>query len=132
MSDVPVIRWETTCWKCDEETEVVWPEKGPLDSELGESLAAVEGSPVERVEDPLAGEVWGNVCEHCGAYQDNDMLRKESIKQDPPVVECPVCGEGHEWYPDEDLNVPPGQGWVQCPEEGGGVPVKHPAFQPEE
>lgn len=130
MSDVPVIRWEMQCWQCDRETPVIWPEEGYLDSELGEALAASEENDVQRVYSKLQDkEVWGNVCEHCGSYQDNHRVHREAVQQEPPTVECEVCGEEHEWYPDEGLNVAVGQGWVDCPEVGA-ISTRDPRARP--
>lgn len=126
MSDVTVLEWDTECWKCGKETLVVWPEDGHLDSDLGETLAETDGRPVERVYSKTQGrEVWGNVCGHCGAYQGNHYVEQEAIEQDPPLVECEVCGQMHEWYPDDGMGGAFGQGWIDCPEYGA-VPVGDP------
>jgi len=39
------------------------------------------------------------------------------------VAECPVCDEWHEWSLDDGLGGAFGQGWVHCPDYGGGAPV---------
>lgn len=126
MSDVSVLQWDTECWKCGDGTPVVWPEDGHLNSDLGEKLANSDENNVERVYSKTQDrEVWGNVCEHCNAYQGNHYMEKEAIQQDPPLVECNVCGEEHEWYPDEGMGGAFGQGWIDCPEYGA-IPVGDP------
>lgn len=97
----------------------MWPKDGDLDSDLGEALADSPENAVERVfSNSLDREVWGNVCKHCDAYQGNHYIEKEAAQEDPPVVECKVCGDTHEWYPDGGIGDAFGQGWIDCPEEG--------------
>lgn len=121
-----VLRWESECWKCNEETTVVWPEESDLDSSLGEQLANNDENNVERVYSKSQdAEVWGNVCEHCGSYQGNHYVAQEAVERNPPMVECKVCGELHEWYPDGGIGDAFGQGWIDCPEYGG-IPTSDP------
>ena len=128
--DLPVdsdalLTWETQCWKCGDQTPVIWPRYDHLDTPIGEILSNYD-TPVERVfSNTLERTVWGNVCQHCGTYQGNHYIKKEAVKVSPPLVECPVCGEEHEWRPDEGLGGAFGQGWVSCPEYGD-VPVDDP------
>jgi hypothetical protein len=87
MGDIAVLEWSTECWKCGSETPVVWPEEAHLDSHFGEELGSSDGTNVERVySNSQDREVWGNVCEHCDAYQGNHYIEKEAIKQDPPMI----------------------------------------------
>ncbi|WP_020220547.1 hypothetical protein [Halarchaeum acidiphilum] len=119
------VTWQTECWKCGEDTPVVWPRNDHLDTPLGALLAEYE-TPVERVYSrTLEKRVWGNVCQHCHAYQGNHYLQQEAAEIQPPHVDCPNCGEKHEWYPDEGFGAAFGQGWVNCPEYGD-VPVGDP------
>lgn len=128
--DLPVdpdqlLTWQTECWQCGEDTLVVWPRYDHLDTPIGDVLANYD-TPVERVySNTLEKEVWGNICQHCDSYQGNHYIRREAIKIDPPVVECPNCGEEHDWRPDEGLGGAFGQGWVSCPKYGD-VPVGDP------
>ena len=126
MSDVAVLEWNTECWKCERETPVVWPEEGHLNSDVGEKLAKAGEYPVQKVYSKTQGrEVWGNICEHCDSYQGNHYIEQEALEQNPPLVECNVCGEMHEWYPDSGMGGAFGQGWIDCPEYGA-VPVGDP------
>jgi ribosomal protein L32 len=128
--DLPVDRgklltWETECWRCGEETPVVWPRDDHLDTPIGGVLAEYE-TPVERVySNTLDERVWGNVCQQCNSYQGNHFIKQEAIEIDPPLVECPNCGNEHEWRPDQGMGGAFGQGWVSCPEYGE-VPVGDP------
>ena len=120
-------KWDTDCWKCGEETSVVWPSTSHLDNPIGEILSRCTDTNVERVfSKMLDREVWGNVCEHCGIYQGNHYLKREHEEQNPPKAECPVCGEMHEWYLDQGLGGAFGQGWLDCPEYGS-VPHGRPS-----
>lgn len=126
IGDVAVYRWKSECWNCGDETPVVWPRDGHLDDPLGESLAESDETNVARVFSKSQDrEVWGNVCMHCGAYQGNHYLEKEVIQQDPPEVECDVCGALHEWYPDDGIGDAFGQGWIDCPDYGS-IPTSDP------
>lgn len=128
MADIDVYRWETDCWKCGADTPVVWPQEGALDSELGELLAKYPDYNVQKVfSKSLGKEVWGNVCEACDAYQGNHFIREEAIKRFAPPVECPQCGDEHEWYPDDGMGGAFGQGWIDCPEYGS-IPKGEPDF----
>jgi hypothetical protein len=128
--DLPVdtaklLTWETVCWNCGEETPVVWPQDDHLDTPIGSVLADYE-TPVSRVySNTLDKEVWGNICHHCESYQGNHYMRQEALEINPPVVTCEVCGEEHEWRPDEGFGAAFGQGWIDCPEYGA-VPVGDP------
>ena len=123
----PVISWDTECWKCGRDTPVVWPEDGTLnDDDIGGAVASGQNN-VERVYSKTQGrEVYGNVCEHCDAYQGNFYIDSEAVEQDPPLVECENCGEDHEWYPDSGMGAAFDQGWIDCPEYGGPIPVGDP------
>lgn len=126
MSDLSVLEWSTECWNCGSETTVVWPKNGHLDSDVGETLANADTWNVQRVYSKTQNrEVWGNVCVHCDAYQGNHYIEQEAIKQDPPLVECPVCGDTHEWHLDQGMGGAFGQGWIDCPEYGS-VPIDDP------
>ena len=126
MSDVAVLEWKTECWKCGSGTPVVWPKCGYLNSNIGDLLSEAGEHSVERVYSKRQGrEVWGNVCEHCSAYQGNYYVEQEALELDPPLVECNVCGEMHEWYPDAGMGGAFGQGWIGCPEYRV-VPVSDP------
>lgn len=128
MSDTDVYEWETECWKCGEQTSVIWPKNADLDSEVGEELAELEDNAVERVySNSLSREVWGNVCEACDAYQGNHFLEEEVIEQFAPPIDCPQCGGEHEWYPDDGMGGAFGQGWIDCPEYGP-IPKGKPDF----
>ena len=128
--DLPVDRrklltWETDCWQCGEQTPVVWPRGNHLDTPLGDILANYE-TPVERVySNTLGKKVWGNVCQHCDSYQGNHFIQQEALEIDPPLVDCPYCGDEHEWSPDQGMGGAFGQGWVSCPEYGE-IPVGDP------
>ena len=128
--DLPVDRrklltWETDCWQCGEQTPVVWPRGNHLDTPLGDILANYE-TPVERVySNTLGKKVWGNVCQHCDSYQGNHFIQQEALEIDPPLVDCPYCGDEHEWSPDQRMGGAFGQGWVSCPEYGE-IPVGDP------
>jgi hypothetical protein len=39
------------------------------------------------------------------------------------VAKCPYCGDRHDWWLDDGLGGAFGQGWVDCPDYGGPVPV---------
>lgn len=126
MSDVAVLRWKSDCWNCGEQTSLVWPKDGHLDSDIGEQLAKSEENHVQRTFSKTQDrEVWANVCEHCGAYQGNHYVEKEALEQDPPEVECKHCGDLHEWYPDEGIGSAFGQGWIDCPDYGS-IPTSDP------
>ena len=128
--DLPVDRqklltWKTECWQCGEQTPVVWPRGDHLDTPLGDILANYE-TPVERVySNTLGKKVWGNVCQHCDSYQGNHFIQQEALEIDPPLVDCPHCGDEHEWSPDQGMGGAFGQGWVSCPEYGE-IPVGDP------
>ena len=128
--DLPVDRqklltWETDCWQCGEQTPVVWPRGDHLDTPLGDILANY-GTPVERVySNTLGKKVWGNVCQHCDSYQGNHFIQQEAVEIDPPLVDCPHCGDEHEWSPDQEMGGAFGPGWVSCPEYGE-IPVGDP------
>ena len=128
--DLPVDRqklltWETDCWQCGEQTPVVWPRGNHLDTPLGDILANYE-TPVERVySNTLGKKVWGNVCQHCDSHQGNHFIQQEAREIDPPLVDCPHCGDEHEWSPDQGMGGAFGQGWVSCPEYGE-IPVGDP------
>lgn len=126
MTDAETLNWDTECWKCGEETPVVWPKNTSLNSEVGEQLAELDEYNVERTySNSLGKEVWGNICVECGAYQGNNFIRKEALQQFASV-ECPHCSEEHDWWPDDGMGGAFGQGWVDCPEYGGEVPVGEP------
>ena len=128
--DLPVDRqklltWETDCWQCGEQTPVVWPRGDHLDTPLGDILVNYE-TPVERVySNTLGKKVWGNVCQNCDSYQGNHFIQQEALEIDPPLVDCPHCGDKHEWSPDQGMGGAFGQGWVSCPEYGE-IPVGDP------
>lgn len=131
--DLPVDRqklltWETECWQCGEQTPVVWPRGDHLDTPLGDILANYK-TPVERVySNTLGKKVWENVCLHCDSYQRNYFIQQEALKIDPPLVDCPHCGDEHEWSPDQGMGGAFGQGWVSCPEYGE-IPVGDPRVE---
>ena len=107
------------CYNCGKSTNVLWPVAGELDSDLGEVLAESEDTPVTRAESrSLGSEVWGNECEHCGRYQGNQYVQQLVDEEEPPVVECPHCGDDHEWHLDQGMGAAVGQGWIECPEIG--------------
>ncbi len=128
--DLPVDRqklltWGTDCWQCGEQTPVVWPRGDHLDTPLGDILANYE-TPVERVySNTLGKKVWGNVCQNCDSYQGNHFIQQEALEIDPPLADCPHCGDEREWSPDQGMGGAFGQGWVSCPEYGE-IPVGDP------
>lgn len=67
------------------------------------------------------------MCASCGAYQGNHFIREEAIERFAPPVECPQCGDRHDWYPDEGMGGAVGQGWIECPEYGP-IPMGPPDF----
>jgi hypothetical protein len=106
-------------------TPVVWPRNDHLDTPIGDVLAKYE-TPVKRVySNTLGKKVWGNVCQQCSSYQGNHFVQQEALEIDPPLVECPHCGDEHEWSPDKGMGGAFGQGWVSCPEYGE-IPVGDP------
>lgn len=126
MTEPDEYQWESECWQCGEETVVVWPRGTHLDSEVGERLAEQTEYNVQKVfSKSLNKEVWGNTCNNCEAYQGNHFIRREALEQFASPVPCEVCGDEHEWYPDDGMGAAFGQGWIDCPEYGP-VPVGEP------
>lgn len=124
--DLEILQWDSACWKCGTETSVVWPKGQHLDSEIGEKLSEKLDYVQRTYSNSLDAEVWGNICVHCDAYQGNHFVRRESYEVDPPLAECPHCGEEHEWRPDDGMGAAVGQGWLDCPDYGD-VPVRRPS-----
>jgi len=73
----------------------------------------------------LGKKVWVNVCQQCNSYQGNHFIQQEALEIDPPLVDCPHCGDEHEWSPGQGMGGAFGQGWVSCPEYGE-IPVGDP------
>ena len=60
-----------------------------------------------------------------GCQQGNHFTQQEVLEIDPPLADCPHCGDEHEWSPDQGMGGAFGQGWVSCPEYGE-IPVGDP------
>lgn len=101
--EVPIWKFTMDCHNCGEETDVVYPygiggSHGGSWGSVGAQLAQASYCNVKQVySDTQDSMVWGNVCEHCGAYQGNYFVYEAAVE----------LGKKHNWreFGDEFIKV---------------------------
>lgn len=81
MREIEIWQFETDCWKCESRIVVVYPRQadgsGGQWEIVGGSLTDKDYCNVKQTHSKTQGkDVYGNICEECGAYQGNHYIHE--------------------------------------------------------
>lgn len=81
MLEIPVIRFDYSCYQCDEAFRAIWPFNADITSPvalslIGSSVQDDDHVPVDQTENG-----WRNVCPACGAGQGNFHMRNRAMEE---------------------------------------------------
>lgn len=102
---INVYAFPSACWKCKTQITCLWVEDGNFEIVAGKPYA----KNIKKVFSRVWGEVYGNICPNCGAYQGNfyvfenyaeayynglaKQIAQEKVEGEEEVYFCDICGK---------------------------------------